>query len=346
MRILTLTLMLFASLTLHAKPISIMSYNVQNLFDTEHDEGKNDYTYLPLAFKQASVEVLEYCKSLSNENWQKSCLETDWNEGVLKRKIKNISKVIKRYNWGKGPDILVLQEVENKKVLKQLVELGLKNEGYKYISLIEGPDSRGIDVGVISRFPIVKEKLHLVNLEGVAKKTRGILQADIKVNEKIVTVFGNHWPSQHNPPEARYIAAKTLTDIATSIDSDLVIATGDFNTLKNETPNGIDEVIMPAFLDAEKQALGRCKTLFAGTHWYGGKWSSLDKIFILKNYKNAKVKFRSFKIMARRFMFGPIKWEDRDSGEITHYTGVPQSYSHKTLKGYSDHLPIAVKIKL
>lgn len=346
MKLLTLASVLLLSITAQAKTVSIMSYNVQNLFDTQHDEGKEDYTYLPLKVKEASSEIQAYCKSLAKESWQKSCLFTDWNEDVLKQKILNLSKVIKKHKCGKGADVLVLQEVENKRVLEQLVDIGLKGKGYKYISLIEGPDSRGIDVGVISKYPIVKEELHTVDLEGIAKSTRGILQVDIKVNNKIITIFGNHWPSQHNPAMARFEAAKTLKAAASKVKSNIVIATGDFNTLENELPNGIKEVIMPDFYDAEIEALKRWKRLFAGTHWFAGHWSSLDKMFVLKNIDNVKVKFRSFKIQAKRFQLGPKKWTDRDTGTVTHYTGVPQSFSDRSKVGYSDHLPILIKIKL
>ena len=331
----------------YAKTVTIMSYNVQNLFDTTHDEGKEDYTYLPLAVKESSAEIQAYCKGLAKESWQKSCLFTDWNAEVLKNKILNLSKVIKSYRKGLGPDILVLQEVENKNVLKMLIDIGLKNMGYKYISLIEGPDSRGIDVGVISKLPIVNEKLHIINLEGIGKATRGILQVDIKVNNKMITILGNHWPSQHNPPEARVEAAKVMLDAAKNADAGLVVGTGDFNTLDNEVPNGIKDFILPNFVDAEKAALSKpFKTLFAGTHWYAGHFSSLDKMFILKGLYSVKPKYRSFRIHAMKFMFGEKVWTDRETGEVTVYPIVPLSYNFNKRTGYSDHLPIAMKFTL
>ena len=41
--------------------VSLMTYNVENLFDTVHDEGKDDYAYLPLSVKQAHPEYLATC---------------------------------------------------------------------------------------------------------------------------------------------------------------------------------------------------------------------------------------------------------------------------------------------
>ena len=54
--------------------VSIMTYNVENLFDTIHDKGKEDYTYLPKVIKDNSAEIQAYCKSLSKEHYKKSCL--------------------------------------------------------------------------------------------------------------------------------------------------------------------------------------------------------------------------------------------------------------------------------
>jgi hypothetical protein len=47
------------------------------------------------------------------------CLKLDWNEKVLAAKIRNLAKVIGRFE-GRGPDILVLQEVENRAILDRL----------------------------------------------------------------------------------------------------------------------------------------------------------------------------------------------------------------------------------
>jgi endonuclease/exonuclease/phosphatase family metal-dependent hydrolase len=329
-----------------AKTISVMSYNVENLFDTIHDPGKEDYTYLPLSLKQSSPEIQAYCNGLARDSWIKSCLETDWNESVLNNKIKNISKVLSTYNKGRGADIIVVEEVENKRVLTQLVDKGLSKLGYKYISLIEGPDSRGIDVGVISKYPIVSEKLHLVDLTGIAKNTRGILEVKIKVGNKSITVFGNHWPSQNNPSTARMEASKILIEKAKESDSNVIIATGDFNTLETEVPNAINN-LNDEFIDVHYQAQLRVfKNLWPGTHWYKRHWGSLDKMFVLKRFYGATLKFRSFNILPYKYLLGLKELTDIDTGEVTTFKNIPQRFNIGSGKGYSDHLPIVFAVNL
>jgi endonuclease/exonuclease/phosphatase family metal-dependent hydrolase len=346
MKALVLLTFCLVCFSVSAKTISVMSYNVENLFDTIHDQGKEDYTYLPLSLKQSSPEIQAYCNNLERDSWKRSCLETDWSEAVLNQKIKNISKVLSTYNNGKGADIIVVEEVENKRVLTQLVDRGLSHLGYKYISLIEGPDSRGIDVGVISKYPITSEKLHLVDLSGIAKNTRGILEVKIKVGSKSITIFGNHWPSQNNPSKARMKASEVLIEKATESDSNVVIATGDFNTLETEIPNAITN-LNNEFIDVHNQAKLRVfKNLWAGTHWYAGHWGSLDKMFVLKSFHGATLKFRSFHILPYKYLLGDKKWTDWDSGEVTIYKNVPKRFNIRSGKGYSDHLPIVFSVKL
>ncbi len=71
-------------------------------------------------------------------------------------------------------DVLALQEVENRGILKRL-NLVLKKP-YPYLELIEGNDPRGIDVALLSRFPILRSMSHrLRKLEGNHKISRDLI---------------------------------------------------------------------------------------------------------------------------------------------------------------------------
>ena len=52
--------------------ISLMTFNVENMFDNTHDEGTEDYTNLPLSEK-SKPEVQSYCASISSEYYKKEC---------------------------------------------------------------------------------------------------------------------------------------------------------------------------------------------------------------------------------------------------------------------------------
>ena len=46
--------------------LNVMFYNVENLFDTVHDEGKDDWSFLPNSLK----EKKEQCKKIKNDYYQ------------------------------------------------------------------------------------------------------------------------------------------------------------------------------------------------------------------------------------------------------------------------------------
>ena len=55
-----------------APAVTIMTFNVENLFDTQHDEGKDDYTYLPLRAKDNAAHRAR-CARIERERWRRQC---------------------------------------------------------------------------------------------------------------------------------------------------------------------------------------------------------------------------------------------------------------------------------
>lgn len=324
-------LILFTSGVLEARTFKVLQYNAENFFDTKFDNGTHDYTYLPQSVKQSLPDHREACDAMSGF-YREQCLHLDWNESKFTKKIINISRVIKSYDQsGKGPDIVVFQEVENVNVLNKLVTKGLKGMGYHHQVLIEGDDSRGIDVGLISKYPVISSRHHSVFVNGERLDTRGILEVTLNVEGKDVVVFCNHWPSQGNPSTERVASAKLLSRIASEKDADLIIAVGDFNTISGESPYPYH--YLEGFIDTEKEARKINRDLNPGTHFYRGEWSSLDKIFVFEG-TGMKADYSAFDILTPVFMMK----EDDQTGEM-----VPVRFNHETGEGFSDHLPVKMK---
>jgi hypothetical protein len=370
--------------------ISIAGYNVENLFDTEHDEGKDDYARMPKSFKLANPAIMKQaCETQSSPFYKKECYELDWSEAVLNKKIENIGRVIRAMNQGHGPDILVLEEVENLKVVTRLRDQALADLGYIHVVLIEGPDKRGIDVAMMSKFPVVDAQLHLVDLESdvprpvalsledslqpqwadtgdfflqrAGKVTRGILEMTVRINNHELTVFGNHWPSQAGPTEQRARAAWTLYQAASqAFDRKRdVVALGDFNTLEEEQPNPLQQYLMNVrnplqFLDAKDEFIRRYgrDRLGPGTHNYQGRWSFLDRFFVLKQSTGNRMEteWKNFAVHAPDFAMEDIKrrefknksndlFPDLLGGTDIFPSGkVPMRFDPVSREGFSDHL--------
>ncbi len=363
--------------TAQAKKITVMSYNVENLFDTFHDEGKADFTYLPKWVKKQNPEVYEYCRAEKNKFYREECYNIDWTIEKLGTKLDSLTKVIKIVGRGQGPDIISLQEVENINVLNFWMKRSLSAMGYKEVILLEGPDNRGIDGAILSKFPLAEDAtyhdfipslslndvaLSFLELSGeklvfaAAKKTgkpkRGILEARFNVGGgKQVTVLTNHWPSQSpgNPPTDRYEIAELMHNIAVEADTEnrALLSMGDFNTLDSDQPHGLNEWAFNKrrkihFYDARAEYLveaGSNASGLPGSHWYKGHYAALDKILVLEStVAQVEPDWLSFKTIAEDFMM-----ERADSGP---FKLKPRRFNFNTAEGFADHLPITLDLKI
>lgn len=102
-------------------------YNLENLFDTCHDEGKNDYEFMPEGtFK--------------------------WTTEKYTNKLHNLARVLSEMASDRLPEgcaAIGVAEVENAKCLADLCnEAPLKQRHIQYVH-VEGPDQRGIDCGLL-----------------------------------------------------------------------------------------------------------------------------------------------------------------------------------------------------
>ncbi len=137
---------------------------------------------------------------------------------------KALSEVIHDVN----PHVMGLVEIESLPTLTKFRDDYLADMGYRHIVLIEGNDQRGIDVALISKFPVVNVKSHkdvtfaIPGVPGPSKFSRDVLQATVKApNGYTFTVFVNHLKSQHgdDPADVRRKAeAGALRDIVRSFE--------------------------------------------------------------------------------------------------------------------------------
>lgn len=320
-----------------------MTFNVENLFDAEHDEGKNDFTYLPKKLKKKVEAYREGCEENDSPSRVAECLNTDYDDETIKAKIKNISQIVLGVD-GNGPDILVVLEVENIKILKRLNEEGLKAAGYQTVVLIEGEDKRGIDVGLLSRFPLAgTPQLHKVEIVKKPSEkdryadTRGILQVPLKLpNGDVLNVFGAHFPSQANPTHWR---EQALTQLVKRVNGDnekyMAIGGGDLNITAEEEEEAklFKKIATPTTWVSHFIGCKECP----GTHNYRRSWSFLDAQLYSKALQaDGKGSYRILpetvdairydEIHIRRGKY-PNRWDNDDK------TGV------------SDHFPLYVRMK-
>lgn len=193
-------------------------YNLENLFDTEDDPtNSGDDEFTPNGTNNFTEERLE-------------------------RKMANLARAIRAMNEYRGPDLLGVCEIENRRVLEILTQEYLPKGTYSIVHA-ESPDTRGIDVGILYRaaeLKHVRTTMHTVDL-GTGRPTRDIMEATFQRQGKIFTVLVNHWPSRLGGEEEseprRVAAAETAVRIIDSLrvidpNADIVMM-GDFNDEPN-----------------------------------------------------------------------------------------------------------------
>ncbi len=122
----------------------------------------------------------------------------DWDQAVLDRKISQLASVIKQMNGGAGPDLLGVCEVENKRVLLQLVTaLGGLGRNYQVIHHPSN-DGRGIDVAFVYDADKYGWDGFIYDLAVMKRSaTRDLVQAGLTTSKGTeIILIGNHWPSR------------------------------------------------------------------------------------------------------------------------------------------------------
>ncbi len=320
--------------------VTIMTFNVENLFDTSDAPAKNDATYLPLAAKQNETHIAG-CAGIEVEKWRDDCLYLDWNDDAVDYKLSVIAAAILQVDDGRGPDIVALQEIENRAILERLRLEYLEAADYGPSILIEGQDLRGIDVAFLSRLPLDGDATsHNIEFPAHPDRqadTRGILEATFELPDGgRLTGFAVHFPAPYHPIEMREAAYDFLLGLREALPDDRhVFAAGDFNTPRREMQDTpiLDERVRPYWLIAHELGCGDC----LGTNYWpaGDSWSFLDMIL----YARPRGENTTWRIRADSVRLA------NDAPEQTDANGRPRRFSRSPLAGVSDHWPLVLTLE-
>lgn len=302
-------------------------YNLENLFDTIDDPEKRDEDYLPEG-------------------------KNKWTESKYKAKLFNMAHVISligKEGCKDGFSLLGVSEIENRKVLEDLVaEPALVSRNIQIVHY-NSPDKRGIDVGLLynpKRFELIESKsfrLNTLRNDGDTLFTRDqLLVTGLLDNEK-VHVIVNHWPSRSSGEKlsrpSRNAAGKLSRSICDSLSqadpAAKILVMGDLNddpfneSVKKcmNTKAKISKMRSENFYNPWENILAKGY----GTLAYRDTWNLFDQILLsnpLVDKKTDGYKFLTCNIFKKKFM---VQQEGR-------YKGYPK----RREGGYSDHFPVYV----
>ncbi|MEQ9562996.1 MAG: endonuclease/exonuclease/phosphatase family protein [Woeseiaceae bacterium] len=323
--------------------VSIMTFNVENLFDNVDDPGKDDRTYLALSDKQTE-EHRAACATIEVRHWREQCEDWDWNDDVIDKKLRAVAKTILQVGNGKGADIVALQEIENLGILERLRTDYLGDAAYLPAVLIEGNDLRGIDVAFLTKLPLVgAPRLHSIPFEGVdsarVDDTRGILQAEFQLPDgNILSGFAVHFPAPFHPTEMREIAYGRLNELLDDLPADRpAFAAGDFNTTSSEDAREdlLGRLVRSRWTVAHETGCGDCR----GTQYYApdDSWSFLDMILWASG--DSRGENTTWGIRA-----DSVEVANKLPAQVT-ADGTPNRFSLAEGGGVSDHWPLVMTIE-
>ncbi|WP_306260399.1 endonuclease/exonuclease/phosphatase family protein [Pararhizobium sp. IMCC21322] len=340
--------------------IDIVAFNAENLFDTIDDiDNPRDDTYLPLSVKaimQPSHDQKCDQYNGSGSFYAKQCKTLDWSLATYNQKLKRYGDVLKA--MPATPDIIVISETENKQVLLDLTQQELSSENYNIVQLdsSDEPDSRGIDVGILSKFPVVGDPVaHTIdfgNDERTCGKTRDIVQASFELPDgEPLHVFGVHFPSGRSPFICRIKAFQNLNEIVKTLPANsLAIAAGDFNINCVEAPSDAFTRLLvrngwyaSPLISSGCRAPGSSKFIERSIdNW--NTWSFLDMIIVsselsptrpsAKNWFADLGSFSTLVVQSEQIMV-----DEDDKGYIE-----PRRFDPVSGRGVSDHFPVGIRL--
>ena len=324
-------------------------YNVENLFDTEHDRGKNDLAFTPEG-------------------------ENAWTPDKYEKKLSNIASVIAAMaeKNGRWHTLLGLAEVENDRVLEDLVARPeIAEAGYEFVH-VEGPDVRGIDCALLYRpeeFKVVDVRAlpyDFNSASGIVFEKTPAEQAEFKTRDvlcvrgvlagEVFAVYVCHWPSRNGGKgsdlrcRAAEIVREDIFTLEQRYEGINIVVMGDMN----DNP---EDVCMTDYLRGREtigeMAEGELFSPFLrmhkdgfGTEEYHGEWNIFDCIFVNGALTDTDAQGSLHICKSDETHYGYVFNPPFLVQQEGRYAGTPfRTFSGgQFINGYSDHYPTYITI--
>lgn len=314
---------------------TVAFYNVENIFDTIDD---------PLTFDEDRTPEGKDV----------------WTEEKYRDKLKNTSRVISEIGADKAeipPAIIGVCEIENYKVLEDLVNQPLLLSHNYDIVHYDSPDNRGVDVALLFQknlFEPLNSRSHrllIYDRDNPSKRvyTRDQLVVSGLLDGELLHVIVNHWPSRSGG-EARSSYRrekagelnKRIIDSLYRLDGNAKIITmGDFND--DPTNKSIKKILGTKANKENLQAgdlfnpMENMMKRGMGTLAFRDGWNLFDQIIISSPFLADDYSSYQF---YRAGIFNP-DYLLTPSGQFKGYPFRSYDYGGYT-GGYSDHFPVYI----
>lgn len=324
-------------------------YNLENLFDIYHEEGKNDYEYLPDGANQ-------------------------WTQEKYDKKLANMAHVIAAMKKDNNVyhTVLGVSEIENRLVLEDLVAQPEIADANFQIVHYDGPDRRGVDVALLYRpnqFKVLaSESLPFtfspsrIDFSSWSQeemdhfKTRDILMVRGTIEDEMYAFFVAHLPSRigGKGQDLRPRGAEIIYDRAMKLEKEFpgikIVVMGDMN----DNPTDIS---MTDFMHGKEKITDVKEGDFFspfikmladgyGSLAYQGTWNIYDIILVNNALANAPAGSAKIQQINKNGYYGRIFHKPFMTQQTGQYKDTPfRTFSNGAfVNGYSDHYPTYIVI--
>src|SRR5680860_214772 len=319
---------------------TVAFYNLENLFDTENDTLIFDDDRTPEG-------------------------KDNWTLERYNKKLDNLSKVLSEIGseiTKTSPDIIGICEVENLKVIEDLVNhstLLAKDYGIVHF---DSPDERGIDVALLYKKSVFlptsfdSRRLLLISDDGERNYTRDQLIVGGLLDDEHYYFLVNHWPSRSggearsrpNRMEAAKLSRRIIDSVQKLDAAAKIVGMGDFNddpindSFKKILRTNADPDDRSAYENQLEEVglLNPMEELFRkgiGSLAYRDKWNLFDQIYFTENLEHAENK--TYRFWKAGVFNAPYLISKKGQ-----YKGYPfRTYAGGSYAGgYSDHFPVYI----
>ena len=342
--------LLLAACTGSARTITVVSYNVENLFDAEVDGG----------------EYREFTR------------HGGWSEDLYTAKLRAIGRALAAADRD-GADLVALQEVEHYAAAQRLVDLELDGLGYRHVVWLPDPHNANGPV-VLSKLPVRRVGALWVDSgpaagseEGLELSLRPILEVEVALgpdgDAPSLFLFNNHWKSKRGGAaetevyrrRAAAALAARIDEISAADPAAEILVAGDLNESVDEYERQgrrYATALMPA---AAPDAAGGLRVTWevprtggpvelyspwlthdadaepAGSYRYGDDWQTIDHLLLGPGLFDDRG--LSYAMGGDGFAVVHDGLLDGDGAPRPFYRGPPAG-------GHSDHLPLRLELTL
>ena len=311
------------------EPVTLVTYNTQTFFDAIED----------------GTEFKEYKGSKSR-----------WTEQKYRTRLERLKDTLftagEKLTGKKDrlPDIVVLQEIENDRVIEDFCKQLPDRENYPY-AVCPSSSKDAFTTAILSKYPVERYFVHRLHTEqkvSLRPLTEAVLNTGSKDNPCLLTVFAVHWKSKTGSADSASIRALQEAQLMNKIQEHReknphipFVVCGDFNQTLEEFNQLNDFSACWDTAGYKTESEGGMQP--DGSYYFKGSWEKIDHIFYesgVDGYENLEAASDAGIAYIEPLLFFVLYEPPLIEN------GKPVRYDVLTGAGYSDHLPLGFRFEI